>query len=73
MNALAVKGLCKRYLAFSLENVSFSVPEGAVMGFIGRNGAGKSTTLKSILGLVHPGRRGGNGAGQVLPGGGTIY
>ena len=29
MNALAVKGLCKRYPAFSLENVSFSVPEGA--------------------------------------------
>ena len=27
MNALAVKGLCKRYPAFSLENVSFSVPE----------------------------------------------
>ena len=54
MNALAVKGLCKRYPAFSLENVSFSVPEGAVMGFIGRNGAGKSTTLKALLGLVHP-------------------
>ena len=54
IETLAVKGLCKRYPAFSLENVSFSVPEGAVMGFIGRNGAGKSTTLKSILGLVHP-------------------
>ena len=54
MNALAVKGLCKRYPAFSLESVSFSVPEGAVMGFIGRNGAGKSTTLKALLGLVHP-------------------
>ena len=54
MSALEVKGLCKRYPAFSLENVSFSVPEGAVMGFIGRNGAGKSTTLKSIRGLVHP-------------------
>ena len=54
MNALEVKGLCKRYPAFSLENVSFSVPEGAVMGFIGRNGAGKSTTLKALLGLVHP-------------------
>ena len=54
MNALTVKGLCKRYPAFSLENVNFSVPEGAVMGFIGRNGAGKSTTLKALLGLVHP-------------------
>ena len=31
MNALAVKGLCKRYPDFSLENVSFSVPEGAVI------------------------------------------
>ena len=38
MNALAVKGLCKRYPAFSLENVNFSVPEGAVMGFIGKAG-----------------------------------
>ena len=54
MNALEVNGLCKHYPAFSLENMNFSVPEGAVMGFIGRNGAGKSTTLKSILGLVHP-------------------
>ena len=52
--ALEVFGLCKNYPAFSLKKVSFSVPQGAVMGFIGRNGAGKSTTLKSILGLVHP-------------------
>ena len=50
MNALAVKGLCKRYPAFSLENVSFSVPEGAGMGFIGRNGAGKSTFIRTVAG-----------------------
>lgn len=54
MNVLEVQGLTKRYPAFTLQDVSFSVPEGAVMGFIGRNGAGKSTTLKSILGMVHP-------------------
>ena len=54
MNTLEVRGLEKRYPAFTLQNVSFAVPQGAVMGFIGRNGAGKSTTLKSILGLVHP-------------------
>ena len=54
MNLLEVQGLRKTYPAFRLEDVSFSVPEGAVMGLIGRNGAGKSTTLKSILGLVHP-------------------
>ena len=54
MNALEVRGLCKTYPAFTLKDVSFDVPQGAVVGFIGRNGAGKSTTLKAILGLVHP-------------------
>ena len=54
MNVLEVQGLTKRYPAFTLDHVSFTVPQGAVMGFIGRNGAGKSTTLKSILGMVHP-------------------
>ena len=50
---LTVRGLCKRYPAFSLRNVSFSVEPGEIMGFIGRNGAGKTTTLKSIMNLVH--------------------
>ena len=54
MNVLEVEGLRKVYPAFTLQDVSFAVPEGAIVGFIGRNGAGKSTTLKSILGLVHP-------------------
>ena len=54
MNVLEIEGLCKRYPAFTLENVSFCVSAGRICGFIGRNGAGKSTTLKSILGLVHP-------------------
>ena len=48
MNVLEVQGLTKRYPAFTLNGVSFDVPQGTVMGFIGRNGAGKSTTLKSI-------------------------
>lgn len=54
MNVLTVEGLCKNYPSFRLKDVSFTLPMGSVMGFIGRNGAGKSTTLKSILGLVHP-------------------
>ena len=54
MNVLTVKGLCKSYPSFTLKEVSFALPQGTVMGFIGRNGAGKSTTLNSILGLVHP-------------------
>ena len=54
MNELEVEGLCKRYPAFALENVSFHVGAGRICGFIGRNGAGKSTTLGSLTGLVHP-------------------
>ena len=43
---LTVRGLCKTYPAFRLEDVSFSVAPGSITGFIGRNGAGKPTTLK---------------------------
>ena len=46
--------LCKTYPAFRLRDVSFAVEPGAIMGFIGRNGAGKSTTIKAMLNLVHP-------------------
>ena len=51
---LEVRDLHKTYPAFALKGISFDVPQGAIVGFIGRNGAGKSTTLKSVLGLVHP-------------------
>ena len=54
MNILEVEGLCKTYPAFQLRGVSFAVAPGTIMGFIGRNGAGKSTTIKSMLNLVHP-------------------
>ena len=49
-----VRGLGKRYPAFTLEDVSFAVGAGSITGFIGRNGAGKSTTLKCLEGSVHP-------------------
>ena len=54
MNVLEVRELRTTYPAFTLKGVSLDVPQGAIVGFIGRNGAGKSTTLKSVLGLVHP-------------------
>lgn len=55
MNALlSVQGICKHYPGFSLENVSFSLSPKHIMGLIGKNGAGKSTTLKSILNMVSP-------------------
>ena len=52
MSVLTVKELRKEYPSFTLDNVSFSLEEGKITGFIGRNGAGKSTTLKSIFGFV---------------------
>ena len=48
-NAIAVQGLSKRFGDFLLDNVSFVVPKGRIVGFIGENGAGKSTTISLIL------------------------
>ena len=56
MDIVEVSGLCKTYPAFQLKEVSFSLERGQITGFIGRNGAGKSTTIKSMLNLVHPDR-----------------
>lgn len=50
--ALNINGLTKRYRDFTLDSVSFHVPCGAVVGLIGENGAGKSTILHAILGLI---------------------
>ena len=51
---LTVRNLCKHYPAFELHDVSFSIRASSIMGLIGRNGAGKMTTIKSILRLVRP-------------------
>ena len=51
-NAIVVKNICKKYEDFSLDHVSFRVPEGSIVGFIGENGAGKSTTIRAILDLI---------------------
>ena len=52
MNKIEIKNLKKDYQNFTLKNVNFSIPEGYVTGFIGRNGMGKTTTIKSILSLI---------------------
>ena len=51
-NCIEVKGLCKSYGDFALRDVSFTLPGGSIMGLIGENGAGKSTTIKAILNLI---------------------
>ncbi|MBS5343787.1 MAG: ABC transporter ATP-binding protein [Clostridium sp.] len=54
MNLCTIENLSKHYPKFSLQNVSFSLAQGRIMGLIGKNGAGKSTVMKSILNLVFP-------------------
>ena len=53
-NAIEINGLTKRYDGFTLDKLSFNVPKGSIMGFIGQNGAGKSTTINTILNIVKP-------------------
>ena len=49
-----IKGLNKVYSGFALKNVNLSLPKGYIMGFIGKNGAGKSTTMNCMLGIAKP-------------------
>lgn len=51
-NALTVSGLTKRYSGFTLDHISFEVPSGTIVGLVGENGAGKSTAIRAILGMI---------------------
>lgn len=52
MNSIEIKNITKHYDEFTLNNVSLTVEQGTVMGFVGENGAGKTTVIKAILGLI---------------------
>lgn len=52
MMVLQVKEIHKQYPQFLLDKINFELPEGAIMGLIGENGAGKSTTMRIILGMA---------------------
>jgi len=52
MNALEIKNLYKSYPGFTLDNLNLTLPGGCILGLIGENGAGKSTTIKLILDLI---------------------
>jgi ABC-2 type transport system ATP-binding protein len=51
-NAIEIKGLRKEYKGFALDDVTFDVPRGYIMGLIGPNGAGKTTIVKLIMNLI---------------------
>ena len=55
--------LTKRYGEFeAVSSLNLCVPGQQITGFLGRNGAGKSTTIKMLLGVIHPS----SGAGTIL-------
>jgi ABC-2 type transport system ATP-binding protein len=69
MNDLSVQfqGVSKKYRHFTLDNISFELPAGSIMGFIGANGAGKSTTIRILMGLVHQDRGAVRVLGHAMP------
>lgn len=48
-NAIEIRGLCKHYKGFSLDDLDLDLPYGCVLGLVGENGAGKSTTIRLIM------------------------
>jgi ABC-2 type transport system ATP-binding protein len=51
--AIELRGVCKKYRYFTLDKIDLKLPPGQIMGLIGANGAGKSTTIRILMGLVH--------------------
>ncbi len=52
MNAIEINNLTKNYKDFSINNMNFAVPTGSIVGLVGGNGAGKSTTIKLIMDTI---------------------
>ena len=52
MNALELRGLTKHYGGFTLDHLDLTLPQGCIMGLVGENGAGKTTAIKLILGMI---------------------
>ena len=50
--AIEIKNLVKKFDDFTLGPIDFAIPKGSIVGYIGQNGAGKSTTIKLLLGLL---------------------
>ena len=54
MNAIEIRNLTKTFPGFRLDSLSLTLPGGCILGLIGENGAGKSTTIKLLLGMTRP-------------------
>lgn len=54
MNAIEIKDLCKSFPGFTLDHINMNIEQGSIVGLVGENGAGKSTTIKLLLDLLKP-------------------
>ncbi len=61
------EGVSKHYPHFTLDQINLELPTGTIMGFIGANGAGKSTTIRILMGLVHQDRGAVHVLGHAMP------
>lgn len=52
MNAIEIKDLCKTYGDFTLDHLNLTLPGGCIMGLVGENGAGKSTTIRLMMQMI---------------------
>ena len=65
---IEVKNVTKRYGNFyAVRNINFEIKDGEIVGFLGRNGAGKSTTMNMITGFIEPTE------GDIIVNGKNIY
>ena len=65
--AVEFSSVTKKYKHFTLDQVDLALPTGCIMGFVGANGAGKSTTLRILMGLVHQDAGTVNVLGHAMP------
>ena len=52
MNAIEITNLCKSYGDFTLDHLNLTLPGGCIMGLVGENGAGKSTTIRLMMQMI---------------------
>lgn len=62
MNAIELSHICKSFDTFAIQDLSLTVPSGTICGLVGENGAGKSTTIRLLMGALRPD----SGAAAVL-------
>ena len=52
-NALELQNVSKSFTGFEMKDMTFSLPAGCILGLVGKNGAGKSTTIRLIMDMIH--------------------